>query len=169
VKGTYWLAGEPDGKTLWLTEGYATGLTVHRLTGQAVYLALSANNLPALAKRLRESHPGALMLIAADCDENDTGQLKAEEAAKACGGKAVLPPVTGDWNDVWQAQGDVATQAQLTDFTQPQPLSPFESVSEADLKAMSASRKAELLVANYGETLAVPPVEKAICRYENGA
>jgi putative DNA primase/helicase len=33
VKGTYWLAGEPDGKTLWLTEGYATGLTVHRLTG----------------------------------------------------------------------------------------------------------------------------------------
>lgn len=42
--------------------------------------------------------------------------------------------------------GDIATLAQLTDFTQPQPLSPFESVSEADLKAMSASQKAELLV-----------------------
>ncbi|MDR6297515.1 phage/plasmid primase-like uncharacterized protein [Pantoea dispersa] len=169
VKGTYWLTGEPDGKALWLTEGYATGLTVHRLTGQAVYVALSANNLPALAKRLRESYPGAMMLIAADRDDNGTGQLKAEEAAKACGGKTALPPVTGDWNDVWQAQGDIATLAQLTDFTQPQPLSPFESVSEADLKAMSASQKAELLVAHYGEALAVPPVGEEICRYENGA
>lgn len=169
VKGTYWLAGEPDGKTLWLTEGYATGLTVHRLTGQAVYVALSANNLTALAKRLRESHPDAMMLIAADRDDNGTGQLKAEEAAKVCGGKAALPPVTGDWNDVWQAQGDIATLAQLTAFTQPQPLSPFESVSEADLKAMSASQKAELLVAHYGEALAVPPVGEEICRYENGA
>lgn len=82
VKGTYWLAGEPDGQTLWLTEGYATGLTVHRLTGQVVYVALSANNLPALAKHLRESHPDAMMLIAADRDDNGTGQLKAEEAAK---------------------------------------------------------------------------------------
>jgi len=169
VKGTYWLAGEPDGKTLWLTEGYATGLTVHRLTGEAVYVALSANNLPSLAKQLRESHPDAMMLIAADRDDNGTGQLKAEEAAKACGGKTALPPVTGDWNDVWQAQGDIATLAQLTDFTQPQPLSPFESVSEADLKAMSASQKAELLVAHYGEALAVPPVGEEICRYENGA
>ncbi len=169
VKGTYWLAGEPNGKTLWLTEGYATGLTVHRLTGQAVYVALSANNLPSLAKRLRESHPAALMLIAADRDDNGTGQLKAEEAAKVCGGKAALPPVTGDWNDVWQMQGDIATQAQLTAFTQQQPLSPFESVSEADLKAMSASQKAELLVAHYGEALAVPPVGEEICRYENGA
>ncbi|MEN4570855.1 primase-helicase zinc-binding domain-containing protein [Pantoea agglomerans] len=169
VKGTYWLAGEPDGKTLWLTEGYATGLTVHRLTGQPVYVALSANNLPSLAKRLRESYPGALMLIAADRDDNGTGQLKAEEAAKACSGITALPPVTGDWNDVWQAQGDIATLAQLTDFTQPQPLSPFESVSEADLKAMSASQKAELLVAHYGEALAVPPVGEEICRYENGA
>ena len=169
MKGTYWLAGEPDGKTLWLTEGYATGLTVHRLTGEAVYVALSANNLPSLAKQLRESHPDAMMLIAADRDDNGTGQLKAEEAAKACGGKTALPPVTGDWNDVWQAQGDIATLAQLTDFTQPQPLSPFESVSEADLKAMSASQKAELLVAHYGEALAVPPVGEEICRYENGA
>lgn len=144
-------------------------LVGQRLTGQAVYVALSANNLPSLAKRLRELHPVAEMLIAADRDDNGTGQLKADEAAKACGGKAALPPVKGDWNDVWQAQGDIATLAQLTAFTQPQQLSPFESVSEADLKAMSASQKAELLVAHYGEALAVPPVGEEICRYENGA
>lgn len=169
VKGAWHLAGRPDGKTLWLTEGYATGLTVHRLTGQAVYVALSANNLPVLATQLRQVYPDALMLIAADRDDNDTGQLKAEEAAIACGGKAALPPVNGDWNDVWQAQGDIATQAQLVAFTQPQKPSPFESVSEADLKAMSASEKAELLLEHYGQALAVPPVGEEICRYENGA
>ncbi len=112
---------------------------------------------------------GTLMLIAADRNDNGTGQLKSDEAAKACGGKAALPPVTGDWNDVWQVQGNIATQAQLTTFTQPQPFSPFESVSEADLKAISASQKAELLVAHYGEALAVPLVGEEICRYENGA
>ncbi|MBA0035495.1 toprim domain-containing protein [Pantoea sp. BIGb0393] len=169
VKGAYHLAGEPDSKTLWLTEGYATGLTVQRLTGQPVYVALSANNLPALAAQLRKTNPDALMLVAADRDENGTGQLKAEEAAKTCKGKAALPPETGDWNDVWQAQGDIATQALLTAFTQPHKPSPFESVSEADLKAMSASEKAELLVDHYGQALAVPPVGEEICRYENGA
>ncbi|PQY13793.1 primase-helicase zinc-binding domain-containing protein [Cronobacter sakazakii] len=169
VKGAWHLTGRPDGKTLWLTEGYATGLTVHRLTGQAVYVALSANNLPALAAQLRQVYPDALMLIAADRDDNDTGQLKAEDAAKVCGGKTALPPVNGDWNDVWQAQGNIATQAQLVAFTQPQKPSPFESVSEADLKAMSASEKAELLLEHYGQALAVPPVGEEICRYENGA
>ncbi|KAJ9432139.1 primase-like DNA-binding domain-containing protein [Pantoea sp. YR343] len=169
VKGAYHLAGEPDSKTLWLTEGYATGLTVQRLTGQPVYVALSANNLPALAAQLRKANPDALMLIAADRDDNGTGQLKAEEAAKACNGKAALPPETGDWNDVWQTQGDIATQALLTAFTQPHKPSPFESVSEADLKAMSASEKAELLVDHYGQALAVPPVGEEICRYVNGA
>ncbi|MEN4705933.1 primase-like DNA-binding domain-containing protein [Pantoea agglomerans] len=169
VKGAYHLAGEPDSKTLWLTEGYATGLTVQRLTGQPVYVALSANNLPALSAQLRKTNPDALMLIAADRDDNGTGQLKAEEAAKACNGKAALPPETGDWNDVWQTKGDIATQALLTAFTQPHKPSPFESVSEADLKAMSASEKAELLVDHYGQALAVPPVGEEICRYENGA
>ena len=168
VKGAYHLEGEPDGKTLWLTEGYATGLTLQRLTGQPVYVALSANNLPALAAQLRKIHPDALMLIAADRDDNGTGQLKAEEAAKACKGKAALPPETSDWNDVWQAQGDIATQALLAAFTQPHKPSPFESVSEADLKAMSASEKAELLVDHYGQALAVPPVGEEICRYDNG-
>ncbi|KOC88282.1 primase-like DNA-binding domain-containing protein [Winslowiella iniecta] len=169
VKGAYYLAGEPNSKTLWLTEGYATGLTVQRLTGQPVYIALSANNLPSLAVQLRKVNPDALILIAADRDDNGTGQLKADEAAKACKGKAALPPETGDWNDVWQAQGDITTQALLTAFTQPHKPSPFESVSEADLKAMSASEKAELLVDHYGQALAVPPVGEEICRYENGA
>lgn len=154
---------------LWLTEGDATGLTVHRLNGQAVYVALSANNLPALAELLHAEYPNALILIAADNDENGTGQLRAEAAAKRCNGKPALPPMPGDWNDVFQAEGEMTTQAMLTAFTQPKALSPFESVSEADLKAMSASQKAELLAAHYLNTLAVPVVGEDLCRYEGGA
>lgn len=169
VSGAYHLCGKPGGKTLWLTEGVATALTVHRLTGQAVYAALSANNLPALARQLRGEYPDALMLIAADNDDNGAGQRKAEEGAKACDGKTALPPVVGDWNDLWQTQGDTAARALLAAFTQPPAPGPFESVSEADLKSMSASEKAELLVAHYGNALAVPPVGEEICRYENGA
>ncbi|PLR36739.1 DNA primase [Chimaeribacter californicus] len=168
VKEAFHHLGEP-GDTLWLTEGYATGLTVHRLTGQAVFVALSANNLPALAERLHAEYPEALILIAADNDENGTGQLRAEAAAKRCNGKPALPPVTGDWNDVFQAEGEITTKAMLTTFTQPKVLSPFEAVSEADLKAMSASEKAELLAQHYGNTLAVPPVGEELCRYEQGA
>ena len=169
VKGSFHLCGNPDGKTLWLTEGVATGLTVHRLTGQAVYVALSANNLPELARKLRAQYPDALMLLAADNDDNGAGQRKAGEAAKACDGKIALPPEAGDWNDLWQTQGDTAPRALLAAFTQPPAPGPFESVSEADLKGMSASEKAGLLVAHYGNALAVPPVGEEICRYENGA
>lgn len=169
VKGTLHRLGQSDGRVLWLTEGYATGLTVHQLTGDTVYVALSANNLPSLALLLREQHPDALILIAADNDESGIGQSKAEEAAQLCEGKPALPPVMGDWNDVFQAQGSLATQTMLAAFTQPANKSPFDSVSDADLKAMSASEKAELLAQHYGNTLAVPPVGEELCRYEHGA
>ena len=67
---------------------------MHRLTGQAAYVALSANNLPELARQLRAQYPDALMLLAADSDDNGAGQRKAGEAAKACDGKTALPPVS---------------------------------------------------------------------------
>lgn len=99
----HFLAGQ-DNAVIWLTEGYATGLTVHHLTGETVCVALSANNLPALAQQLRTHYPDALLLLAADNDENGTGQSRATEAAQLSGGKLALPSVVGDWNDVYQQQ-----------------------------------------------------------------
>ncbi|RTF79528.1 DNA primase, partial [Serratia marcescens] len=58
----------PDNAVIWLTEGYATGLTVHRLTGETVCVALSANNLAAVAEQLRSHYPDARLLLAADND-----------------------------------------------------------------------------------------------------
>ncbi|EOI7871042.1 primase-helicase zinc-binding domain-containing protein, partial [Yersinia enterocolitica] len=164
----HFLAGQ-DNAVIWLTEGYATGLTVHHLTGESVCVALSANNLPALAQQLRTHYPDALLLLAADNDENGTGQSRATEAAQLSGGKLALPSVVGDWNDVYQQQGKLATLTQLQAFNQPQQPSPFDTLSDADLKAMSASEKAELLAEHYQHLLAVPQVGEDLCRYEKGA
>jgi len=154
---------------IWLVEGYTTGLTVHKLTGDTVYVALSANNLPALAAKLRERFPEAHLLIAADNDENGKGQAKANEAALLSGGKAALPAEVGDWNDVYLLESDTATRKLLLTHSQPKVTSPFDTLSAADLKDMSASEKASLLNEHYQHSLAVPSVGEDLCRYENGA
>ncbi|SUI38982.1 Uncharacterized protein conserved in bacteria [Serratia marcescens] len=111
----------------------------------------------------------ARLLLAADNDRSGTGQTRAAEAATRTGGTPALPPTEGDWNDVYGREGADATRAQLQAFSQsPQP-SPFDTLSDADLKAMSASEKAELLAEHYGNTLAVPPVGEELCRYTRGA
>ncbi|WP_273975059.1 hypothetical protein, partial [Serratia ureilytica] len=68
------------------------------------------------------------------------------------GGIPALPPTEGDWNDVYCQQGAESTRAQLQALSQPPQPSPFDTLSDADLKAMSASEKAELLAEHYGNT-----------------
>ncbi|MEX7635248.1 primase-helicase zinc-binding domain-containing protein [Serratia marcescens] len=169
VKAACHTLSGPDNAVIWLTEGYATGLTVHRLTGETVCVALSANNLAAVAEQLRSHYPDARLLLAADNDRSGTGQARAAEAATLTGGTPALPPTEGDWNDVYGREGAEATRAQLQAFSQPSQPSPFDTLSDADLKAMSASEKAELLAEHYGNTLAVPPVGEELCRYTRGA
>ena len=152
-----------------MAEGYATGLTIHALTGETVYVALSANNFPHLAECLRKKYPDAVLLMAADNDVNGTGQKKAKEAANLVNGKVAIPLIAGDWNDVFMQEGRDNTLKQLRAFTQQSPQSPFDTVSDADLKSMSASEKAELLITHYEQRLAVPQVGEDLCRYENGA
>ena len=158
-----------DNAVIWVAEGYATGMTIHALTGETVYVALSANNFPHLAVCLREKYPDAVLIMAADNDENGTGQKKAKEAANLVSGKVALPLIAGDWNDVYMQQGRDKALEQLRAFTQQSPKSPFETVSDADLKAMGQSEKCELLIVHYEHSLAMPPVGEDLCRYENGA
>lgn len=158
-----------DNTVIWMAEGYATGLTIHALTGETVYVTMGANNFPHLSECLREKYPDAVLLMAADNDENGTGQKKAKEAANLVSGKVALPLIAGDWNDVYMQQGRDKALEQLGAFTQQSPKSPFETVSDADLKAMSQSEKCELLIVHYEQRLAMPPVGEDLCRYENGA
>ena len=156
------------GKRLWIAEGYATALTVHHLTGETVMVALSSVNLLSLASLARSKHPACQIILAADRDLNGEGQTKAAAAAQACEGTVALPPVFGDWNDAFMQQGEDATRRALYDAIRPAAQSPFDTMSEAEFTAMSASEKAMRVLEHYGEALAVDANGQLLSRYENG-
>ncbi len=156
------------GKRLWIAEGYATALTVHHLTGETVMVALSSVNLLSLASLARQKHPACQIVLAADRDLNGEGQTKAAAAADACGGTVALPPVFGDWNDAFVRQGEEATRNAIYDAIRPPAQSPFDTMSEAEFTAMSASEKAMRVHEHYGEALAVDANGQHLSRYENG-
>lgn len=156
------------GKRLWIAEGYATALTVHHLTGETVMVALSSVNLLSLASLARQKHPACQIVLAADRDLNGDGQNKAAAAADACEGVVALPPVFGDWNDTFKQHGGEATRKAIYDAIRPPAQSPFDTMSEAEFTAMSASDKALRVHEHYGEALAVDANGQLLSRYENG-
>ncbi|WP_129232812.1 primase-helicase zinc-binding domain-containing protein [Cronobacter condimenti] len=156
------------GKRLWIAEGYATALTVHHLTGETVMVALSSVNLLSLASLARQQHPACQIVIAADRDLNSVGQTSAAAAAKTCEGMVALPPVFGDWNDAFVQHGEEATRQAIYDAIQPPVASPFDTMSEAEFTAMSASEKAMRVHEHYGEALAVDANGQLLSRYESG-
>ncbi|HBM2677728.1 primase-like DNA-binding domain-containing protein [Enterobacter hormaechei] len=156
------------GKRLWIAEGYATALTVHHLTGETVMVALSSVNLLSLASLARQKYPACQIVLAADRDLNGDGQSKAAAAADACEGIVALPPVFGDWNDAFMQKGEEATGKAIYDAIRPPAQSPFDTMSEAEFTAMSASDKALRVHEHYGEALAVDANGQLLSRYENG-
>ncbi|MBT1903994.1 toprim domain-containing protein [Enterobacter hormaechei subsp. xiangfangensis] len=156
------------GKRLWITEGYATALTVHHLTGETVMVALSSVNLLSLASLVRQKHPACQIVLAADRDLSGDGQSKAAAAADACEGVVALPPVFGDWNDAFMQHGEEASRKAIYDAIRPPAQSPFDTMSEAEFTAMSASDKALRVHEHYGEALAVDANGQLLSRYDNG-
>ncbi|ENG7700000.1 TPA: toprim domain-containing protein [Citrobacter freundii] len=156
------------GKRLWIAEGYATALTVHHLTGETVMVALSSVNLLSLASLACQKSPACQIVLAADRDLNGDGQSKAAAAADACEGIVALPPVFGDWNDAFMQKGEEATRKAIYDAIRPPEQSPFDTMSEAEFTAMSASDKALRVHEHYGEALAVDANGQLLSRYENG-
>lgn len=114
VQGCYFDIGNPDG-VLYITEGYATGATLHEATGHAVAVAFNAGNLEPVAKALREKFPELRLILCADDDystEGNPGITKATEAARAVTGLLAIPDFgtkrpdgSTDFNDLHQAQG----------------------------------------------------------------
>lgn len=105
-----------------IAEGYATAATIFEETGRPVISAFDCHNLKPVAEAVRAKFPDRLILIAADNDHarvneagmpENIGVIKAEEAAKAVGGKMVAPSFTADeqaqkltdFNDLKQSRG----------------------------------------------------------------
>lgn len=96
-----------DGKApAYIAEGYATAASVHEATGHAVYVALNAGNMQAVASTVTDAG-----YVAADNDSHK--QSTGEKAARATGLPYAMPPEPGDWNDYASRYGLKATEQAL--------------------------------------------------------
>lgn len=100
AKGGIYRLGADRPTRIVLCEGYATGLSLDcalsKLPGRAsVIVCFSAQNLIAVAA----GFPGAIV-----CADNDASNVGAE-AARRTGLKWVMPPSTGDFNDLHAQHG----------------------------------------------------------------
>lgn len=102
VSGLYASIGRMGDHVL-VSEGWATGKTLHTHTGLAVAVAFSAGNLVAVAEVIRAKYPAARITICGDNDEKpdgiNTGVKAATAAAAAVRGYLAIPPIPGDFND----------------------------------------------------------------------
>ncbi len=110
-RGNFHHIGKPSTPTdkIYICEGYATGATLHQITGQCVVIAFDAGNLEAVGLAIRTRYPHADLVFAADNDlgvkagsiENP-GIHYARQAAKACYGRVIIPNTHTkmDFNDL---------------------------------------------------------------------
>lgn len=91
VEGHYFQIGSSPGAVVLITEGFATGLTIHQATGKTVAIAWAANNLGPVAGVLKKHYRRARQLICADddwlqkCAECKAWTPVADAACRACG------------------------------------------------------------------------------------
>lgn len=116
VAGCFHLIGDPV-DVLFVSEGYATGATIHAATRQAVAVAFNAGNLAPVAAALRRKFRDVRMVICADNDhatEGNPGLTAAREAAEAVGAVVAVPECAGtDFNDLMIERGEEAVREAL--------------------------------------------------------
>ena len=117
--GGYWATerlpeGSGQGATLLIGEGVATVLSAREATGKLGIAALSAGNLPAVAKAMRERYPDVEVVILADLVKA-TGEPDphAVEAARRVGGRLAVPNFGADRPTDQTDFNDMATQCGL--------------------------------------------------------
>lgn len=115
--------GEPGGVLL-VSEGYATGASLHEATGFAVFVSFDCGNLLPVCEAVRKKYPEAKIIVCADDDhatDGNPGLTKANEAARKVGGTVASPSFRNrgkkdtDWNDLAKAEGlqEVAYQVSV--------------------------------------------------------
>lgn len=120
-RGNFFVLGElADAQAIFVTEGYATGVSVYSATHQTTVVAFDAGNIEPVIENLKKKYPKLSITIAGDDDE--TGRAKAGDAAKHNGCHVVFPGLTkyavegkkyNDFNDLHQVAGLDEVKKQL--------------------------------------------------------
>lgn len=80
-----------DTQTIYITEGWSTGVSVFMAMNGLVFIAFDKGNLKAVAVFVRSKYLQAMIVICGDNDADGGGQCAANDAAKAVGGLVVIP------------------------------------------------------------------------------
>jgi len=106
-----------------LCEGFATGCTLHEVTGITTLVAFDAGNLKTVAKELHLKYSSLIITVCADDDRfNESGNIgvkKATEAKDICNGILKIPKFTKDdhkgtdFNDLFCFEGEAVCKAQF--------------------------------------------------------
>ncbi len=116
-----------------VTEGFATGASVHAATDYAVLVAFNVGNIAAVSAMARDKYPDRKIILAAHFDQpsdkypdpGGIGLAKAKDAAQAVNGFLAVPRREGhdkiDFNDLacLMGLGDVAVQIQVASKPEP--------------------------------------------------
>ena len=124
-----------------VVEGYATGVTVNRMTGATTYVAFNTANLAAACHLARCTFLGAKLVIFADHDEHGAGLRYAEEAAVQTLSKIALPPEIGDWDDYRQKHGEDACKDAMREAIKLDGKLPVVTTEEAKPTVESTTEK----------------------------
>lgn len=163
-QGGYCLIGTPRDQIV-ITEGYATGCSIHEATGWAVVVAFDCGNLVRVAEQMRKDFPQSEIIIAGDNDpDNKTtgkpgaGITAAKEAGQKVNARILFPDTVGmDWNDVHANAGLEAVQSAFMAHMLPKPANdntaPVEFDSYTPFVDVTGNGKPKATIGNMKELL----------------
>lgn len=141
-----------NGDPIIISEGYATGASIHMATQKTVGIAFDAGNLDSVIAELKKAYPKSLLIIAGDDDcynGTNTGREKAEEVAKKYSCAAVFPQFKDtdtqptDFNDLHGLEGLEEVKKQI-DSASYRPTT-LKALNISDLLSLNISPREMLL------------------------
>ena len=108
--GWYHIGSIYEAEHVCIAEGFATAASINEATGLPVAIAFNAGNLKSTAIAVRNIVGlKCAITICADLDNSETGEIKANEAAKEVGARVVVSPTVSDFNDAVSQGVDIAS------------------------------------------------------------
>lgn len=124
------LAAQDSQEPVLISSGFGTSASIHMATGRPVVVAFQDNNLKDVAQEFKQMFPERTIAVLGDDDRHlpertpalpNSGRVKANEAAKAVGGRAIFPQFTAqekgreftDFSDLHRARGLATVQRQV--------------------------------------------------------
>jgi phage/plasmid primase-like uncharacterized protein len=80
TKGCFHVIGAEESDIVRVAEGFATGATLHELTGDMVYVCFNTGNIMDVVGKAKDRHPEAIIII---CGDDDHGTVGNPGRAKA--------------------------------------------------------------------------------------